>query len=121
MSQENDHDGDGIPSYLEDLNNDGEFTQNSAADTLDGDDTDQNGTPNYFDADDDGDGIPTADEITVVTHNKPTRAEVLAIPLEANQELLNKIVKEENGTFTGTVITFTDTDGDGKADYLDAE
>ncbi|MDP5158016.1 MAG: peptidylprolyl isomerase [Flaviramulus sp.] len=58
MSQ-NDHDNDGIPSYMEDLNNDGEFNLNTDADTLDGDDTDNDFIPNYFDADDDGDGILT--------------------------------------------------------------
>ncbi|WP_299548404.1 peptidylprolyl isomerase [Seonamhaeicola sp.] len=61
--EENDHDNDGIPSYLEDLNGDGEFTVNSedAEDETD-DDTDGDTFPNYFDPDDDGDGIPTANE-----------------------------------------------------------
>ncbi|WP_298236757.1 hypothetical protein [uncultured Algibacter sp.] len=59
---ENDHDGDGIPSYMEDLNGDGEFTLNSDVDTFDGDDTDDDTFPNYFDADDDGDGVPTINE-----------------------------------------------------------
>src|SRR5690606_14455341 len=59
---ENDHDGDGIPSYLEDLNSDGEFTVNytDLTDATD-DDTDGNGYPDYLDADDDGDGILTKD------------------------------------------------------------
>ena len=64
----NDHDGDGIPSYLEDLPNengekDGEFTVNfeDLTDEYD-DDTDGDGTPDYFDSDDDGDGIPTINE-----------------------------------------------------------
>lgn len=62
-SSENDHDGDGIPSYMEDLNGDGEFTVNSQ-DTTDETDDDSDGDtlPNYFDADDDGDGVSTADE-----------------------------------------------------------
>ncbi|GAA4270500.1 FKBP-type peptidyl-prolyl cis-trans isomerase [Hyunsoonleella aestuarii] len=59
---ENDHDNDGIPSYLEDLNGDGEFTLNTDAETLDGDDTDNDGAPNYFDPDDDGDGVLTINE-----------------------------------------------------------
>jgi hypothetical protein len=60
---ENDHDGDGVPSYKEDLNIDGEFIVNFAdlTDTTD-DDTDGDGTPDYVDADDDGDGIPTINE-----------------------------------------------------------
>jgi hypothetical protein len=48
--EEVDHDGDGVPSYLEDLNGD-----------LDpfNDDTDENTIPDYLDFDDDGDGVPT--------------------------------------------------------------
>ncbi len=51
-----DHDQDGIPSYLEDLNGDR---------ILANDDTDENRLPNYIDADDDGDGTLTIDEITI--------------------------------------------------------
>ncbi|NNC51128.1 MAG: peptidylprolyl isomerase [Flaviramulus sp.] len=60
---ENDHDGDGIPSYKEDLNNDGEFNVNfeNLKDDTD-DDTDGDGTPDYLDKDDDGDSIPTRNE-----------------------------------------------------------
>ena len=60
---ENDHDSDGIPSYLEDLNGDGEFIVNfeDLEDTTD-DDTDGNGNPDYFDNDDDGDGVLTINE-----------------------------------------------------------
>ncbi|WP_062061045.1 FKBP-type peptidyl-prolyl cis-trans isomerase [Aquimarina longa] len=53
-----DHDGDGIPSYLEDLDGDGVVFD------LD-DDTDGDKTPNYADSDDDKDGTLTKDEITV--------------------------------------------------------
>ncbi|MFG6688025.1 FKBP-type peptidyl-prolyl cis-trans isomerase [Mariniflexile sp. HNIBRBA6329] len=60
---ENDHDGDGVPSYLEDLNGDRGFLVNydDLTDTTD-DDTDGDGTPDYIDLDDDGDGILTIDE-----------------------------------------------------------
>ncbi|WP_308993939.1 hypothetical protein QLS71_001195 [Mariniflexile litorale] len=63
QTSENDHDGDGVPSYLEDLNNDGEFYVNyeDLTDTTD-DDTNGNGYANYIDADDDGDGISTINE-----------------------------------------------------------
>lgn len=119
---ENDLDGDGIPSYLEDLNGDGEFTVNSEnANDPDDDDTDGDFVPDYGDSDDDGDGVLTRDEIEIATVNKTTRQEVLDTPLQTNQVLLNKIVKEEDGTYTGTIITFTDTDSDGIPDYLDAE
>lgn len=46
-------DNDGIPANLEDINNDGDLTN---------DDTDNDGVPNYLDSDDDGDNVPTANE-----------------------------------------------------------
>lgn len=119
---QNDHDGDGIPSYLEDLNGDGEFTVNfENRNDPDDDDTDGDYDPDYADTDDDGDGILTRNEIEITTVNMPTRQEVLNTVLEDNQVLLNKINKESNGTYTGTIITFPDTDGDGVPDYLDAD
>lgn len=51
-----DHDGDGIPSYMEDLNGNQYLMD---------DDTDGDGMPNYLDEDDDGDGRLTKDEIIV--------------------------------------------------------
>ncbi|WP_372753323.1 FKBP-type peptidyl-prolyl cis-trans isomerase [Mariniflexile sp.] len=117
---ENDHDGDGIPSYLEDLNGDGEFIVNydDITDSTD-DDTDGDYTPDYADSDDDGDGILTKDEITITTVNKTTLNEVKNTSLAYNQVLLNKINKELDGSYTGTIITFHDTDGVGVFDYLD--
>lgn len=50
-----DHDNDGIPSYLEDINGDGYLTKE--------DDTDGDGKPDYEDVDDDGDGVLTRNEI----------------------------------------------------------
>jgi len=50
-----DHDGDSVPSILEDLNNNQYFAETE-------DDTDGDGTPNYLDADDDGDGVLTREE-----------------------------------------------------------
>ncbi|KAB1070721.1 hypothetical protein F6U93_01675 [Tamlana haliotis] len=46
-------DDDGIPSAFEDINGNGDLTD---------DDTDSDGIPNYIDSDDDGDNILTADE-----------------------------------------------------------
>jgi hypothetical protein len=48
-----DTDGDGVFDTFEDVNGDNDLSN---------DDTDQDGVPNYQDADDDGDGINTADE-----------------------------------------------------------
>ncbi len=53
-SRESDHDGDGIPSWLEDVN--------ETRDVEDVD-TDFDGVPNFLDVDDDGDGVPTRDEV----------------------------------------------------------
>jgi hypothetical protein len=50
-----DSDGDGVLDSVEDLNGDGDPTN---------DDTDMDGIPNYLDTDDDGDGVDTADEDT---------------------------------------------------------
>jgi hypothetical protein len=50
-----DHDNDGIPSYLEDINGDGYLTI--------ADDTDGDGIPDFRDIDDDADGRMTRDEI----------------------------------------------------------
>lgn len=46
-------DNDGIPAELEDINGDGDLTN---------DDTDGDDIPNYLDFDDDGDNVPTATE-----------------------------------------------------------
>jgi len=53
---EGDQDNDGVPSIIEDLNNN---------QLEEDDDTDEDGLPNYFDADDDNDGRPTSDEIEI--------------------------------------------------------
>ncbi|MFD2698541.1 FKBP-type peptidyl-prolyl cis-trans isomerase [Mesonia sediminis] len=50
-----DHDNDGIPSYLEDKNNNMFFDDDSDGDRI----------PDFNDPDDDNDGVPTADEIEV--------------------------------------------------------
>jgi len=55
-----DNDGDGIFSYLEDINGDGYIRDNE---TTYEDDTDQDGTPDAFDIDDDGDAALTKEEI----------------------------------------------------------
>jgi hypothetical protein len=57
LMDETDHDGDGIPSYME---IDGE-----GYDSLYDYDTDEDGLPNYSDPDDDGDGTPTKDEVII--------------------------------------------------------
>jgi len=58
-----DHDGDGILSYLEDLDGDRYLPLSSSVDSKE--DSDGDGVPNYLDIDDDGDGYTTRSEITV--------------------------------------------------------
>lgn len=50
-----DHDNDGIPSIIEDLDGDGDYFN---------DDTDKDGIPDFLDEDDDGDGFSTRQEIS---------------------------------------------------------
>lgn len=63
--QRNDQDGDGIASYLEDLDGDGymySFTNTTlypAKPTVNPDDTDGDGVPDFIDVDDDGDNYTT--------------------------------------------------------------
>lgn len=53
---EGDQDNDGVPSIIEDLNSN---------QLEEDDDTDEDGLPNYIDADDDNDGRPTSEEIEI--------------------------------------------------------
>lgn len=57
-----DQDGDGIPSYLEDINGDG-YMRTLATGVVNPDDTDGDGIPNFLDVDDDGDNYTTKLEI----------------------------------------------------------
>ena len=61
-----DQDGDGIPSYLEDVDGDG-YMRVLATGVDNPDDTDKDGIPDFVDVDDDGDNYTTKLEIT-----KPT-------------------------------------------------
>ena len=67
--QRTDLDGDGIPSYLEDLNGDGymyDFRNTVSypvTPTSNPDDSDGDGIPNFYDVDDDGDNYTTKIEI----------------------------------------------------------
>lgn len=60
FEKDTDTDGDGIPSYLEDVNGDGNLN-NDNTDSAD----EQVNIPNHRDNDDDNDGIPTIEEINL--------------------------------------------------------
>jgi len=59
QTEENDHDNDGIPSYLEDFDGNGGPIGDM---NVFNDDTDGDTNPNFTDSDDDGDGILTINE-----------------------------------------------------------
>ncbi|WP_346881138.1 hypothetical protein [uncultured Algibacter sp.] len=120
---ESDHDNDGIPSYIDGLDeNENRFT---TIERLASVNTDGDNLVNFLDPDDDNDGVATRNEIEITTIEENTREEVLEVELEDNQVLLEKInIKRNQNTgmmsYVGTIITFTDTDNDGTPDYLDA-
>ncbi|WP_417200180.1 FKBP-type peptidyl-prolyl cis-trans isomerase [Bizionia sp.] len=101
-----DHDGDGIPSFLEDLNDNGDIFD---------DDTDGNFNPNFLDDDDDGDGYYTRDEID---YNEYILMTGDPEPVFAENEFESSRI-ENNGTITIKTIILTDSNGDGIPDYLD--
>lgn len=104
---ENDHDEDGVPSYLEDLNSDDNFNVNfeDLTDETD-DDTDGDGNPNYFDPDDDGDGVLTINEDLEDTD------------LDVDSDGDGDPTNDKNGDGDPTN---DDTDGDGIPNYLDSD
>ncbi len=93
----NDHDNDGVLSHLEDVDEDKIVTN---------DDTDGDTLLNYLDADDDGDGTPTAEE-----------------DLEPDEDLT--VDRDGDGDPTNDIgdgdPTNDDTDGDGIPNYLDTD
>jgi hypothetical protein len=93
----NDHDGDGVPSYLEDL--DGNFE-------LANDDTDEDGIQDFIDVDDDGDGTLTIEEDLedIDINNDSSGDGVLDNDLDGDGDPTND-----------------DTDGDGIPNYLDTD
>ncbi len=100
-------------------------------------DTDSDGTPNYLDADDDGDGIPTTTEDTTATGEKAiVDSDADSIPdyLEPNTTdtdhdgITNNLDPDDDGdsvptiddgTVTNDPVGSVDTDGDGTPNYLD--
>src|SRR5690606_24676614 len=103
----NDHDGDGIPSYMEDLDGDK---------NLYNDDTDGDGIPNFLDPDDDGDRILTKNEMTRQTYTVDTNNGEQE-PALAEHEFLRSRT-ETNGIVTIKTLKYVDSDGDGVWDHL---
>ena len=108
QSETNDHDLDGIPSYLEDLDGDLDFSN---------DDTDENGLFDFLDFDDDGDGVFTINELLpneyIVDTNIGETDPVYGVgEYETGRT-------EEDGIITITTVTVVDSNNNGIDDYLD--
>jgi hypothetical protein len=103
-----DHDNDGIPSYLEDLDNN--------TDVFD-DDTDEDGLYDFVDGDDDGDGVSTFNELISTEYTVDTNLGEVAPILAANEYEYTR--SETAGVITITTVTVVYTNA-GTPDYLDA-
>ena len=103
-----DHDNDGIPSYLEDLDGD---------ENVFNDDTDNDDSPNFGDINDDGDALLTEDEIEKVEYIVDTTMGESEPILAVNEYEVDR--SEEAGVITINTIILTDSNGDGTPDYLD--
>lgn len=105
--EEMDHDNDGIPSYLEDLDDN--------TDAFD-DDTDEDGFPNYIDFDDDGDGVSTFDELISGEYTFDVGGEE---PTLANNEY-EYSRSEDAGEITIKTVTVVDDNDNETPDFLEA-
>ncbi|MFD2824346.1 FKBP-type peptidyl-prolyl cis-trans isomerase [Lacinutrix iliipiscaria] len=103
-----DHDNDGIPSYLEDLDGDKDVFS---------DDTDEDVSPNFLDTNDDGDSLLTVDEIEKVEYIVDTNIGEMEPILASNEYEVDR--SEEDGVITINTIILTDSNSDGIPDYLD--
>ncbi|WP_144895661.1 Ig-like domain-containing protein [Lutibacter sp. Hel_I_33_5] len=112
--QDSDDDGDGVDTKDEDIDKDGDPTD---------DDTDGDGTPNYLDSDDDGDGIDSKDE-DVNSDNNPANDDT------DNDGTPNYLDSDDDGDGINTSdedvnndgnVNNDNTDGDGIPNYLDSD
>ncbi len=108
QTEVNDHDGDGIPSYFEDVNEDLSIFD---------DDTDSNFLPDYLDFNDDGDAINTNDELEHIQYIVDTNmGEVEPLLSEGEFETDRN---EVDGIITINTVKIVDSNDDGIGDYLD--
>lgn len=106
-----DDDGDGVPNSVEDLNNDGDLSN---------DDTDADLNPNHLDDDDDDDGILTSDELNLDANGNPADTDMDGIPdyLDLDEDNDGIPTADEDVDNDGNPLN-DDTDGDGIPNYLD--
>lgn len=108
--EQEDHDSDGIPSYIEDIDNSLEVTD---------DDTDEDNIPDFVDADDDNDGVNTIDELMSTTYTVDTNMGESEPVLGVNEYEVSRT--EEDGIITIQTVKAVDTDSNGILDYLDSD
>ena len=109
-----DDDSDGVPNVFEDFNGDGDLTN---------DDNDGDGTPNYLDNDDDGDGVLTQFEAKDVDGNPiDTDGDGDVDYLDNDDDGDGILTSNENAdpNSDGNPDDAVDTDMDGIPDYLQA-
>ncbi len=103
-----DHDRDGIPSYVEDVN--GNLI-------VEDDDTDIDTIPNFIDIDDDGDEVLTINELIPTEYIIDTNIGEEEPVLVANEYEISR--NEDSGIITINTVTVADSNDDGMPDYLD--
>ncbi|MCK0153765.1 Ig-like domain-containing protein [Alcanivorax sp. S6407] len=130
-SPANDDDGDNIPNHLDKDSNNSAGTADNSGDS-DGDglsdaeecptgvpcqDSDNDGTPDYMDEDDDGDGINTRDE-DLDGNGDPTDDDS---DNDGTPDYLDSDDDDDGVDTSNEGGPETDTDGDGIPDYLDPD
>jgi len=104
-----DHDSDGVPTYIEDLNGNH---------NLNDEDTDLDNFPNYADTNDDNDPVLTRSEVTNTYIINVGDSDPIMISGEVE---IDRVVDTNANTITITRRIYKDTDLDGIPDYLDAD
>lgn len=105
-----DHDNDGIPSHVEDLNNDLSVFD---------EDTDEDLIVNYVDPDDDGDGVLTINELERTEYIVDTNNQGTEPVLGTNEFELSRT--EDMGIITIITGTIVDRNNNEIPDYLDSD
>ena len=110
QSEINDHDGDGIPSYIENIDDDEEIVD---------DDTDGDTLANFVDVDDDGDGVLTIDELLPTEYVVDTNMGEEEPTFAAGEYEVSRT--NVNGVITIKTVKIMDSNNDGTPDYLDKD
>lgn len=104
-----DHDNDGIPSYVEDLNDNLDVTD---------DDSDDDQLFDFIDVDDDGDGVLTLYEL--IPNEREFHEDDVEPILNINEFERSRTEPDIDGNIVIKTVTIADYNNDGTPDYLDA-